>query len=189
MFILYAIVIGLALGLLLGGRMAGLGDLHFRWPWLFMAGLLAQIVLFSDAVTQSIGDLGVPIYIGSTAVVLAAVLLNRRITGMPIVALGAFSNFAAIVANGGYMPADPGALAALGKVEPTVYSNSAVVAHPMLGPLTDLFALPTWLPYANVFSVGDIVIVVGVATVIVSAMRRTVPDTTEDQRATQLART
>ena len=177
MFILYALVVGLALGLLLGGRPAGLSDLRFRWSWLFMAGLIAQVVLFSDPVTRWIGGLGAPIYIGSTAVVLAAVVVNRRMTGMAIVALGAFSNFAAIVANGGYMPADPGALAALGIVAPTVYSNSAVVAHPVLAPLTDLFVLPTWLPYANVFSVGDVVIALGVVVVIVSAMRRPAPDT------------
>ena len=176
MFILYTVVIGLALGLILGGRPAGLGDLRFQWSWLFLAGLMVQVVLFSDQVTQWIGDLGVPIYVGSTATVLAAVLVNRRIAGLPIVALGALSNFAAIVANGGYMPADPGALAALGKVAPTVYSNSAVVAHPTLGPLTDLFALPIWLPFANVFSVGDVLITAGVVVVIVSAMRRRSPD-------------
>ena len=188
MFILYALVIGLVLGLLLGGRPARLGDLRFRWSWLFMAGLLVQVVLFSDAVTQRIGGLGAPIYIGSTAVVLVAVLANRRMTGMPIVALGAFSNFAAIVANAGYMPADPGALAALGIVAPTVYSNSAVVAHPVLAPMTDLFVLPTWLPYANVFSVGDVVIALGVVAVIVSAMRRPVP-ATADSSTPVLART
>ena len=47
--------------------------------------------------------------------------------GMPLVALGAACNLAAILANGGYMPASPGALAALGKAAPTIYSNSAVL--------------------------------------------------------------
>ena len=49
---------------------------------------------------------------------------------MPLVALGAACNLAAILANGGFMPAAPGALAALGKIAPTVYSNSSVVAQP-----------------------------------------------------------
>ena len=47
MFILYAIVVGLALGLVSGGRPAGLAELHFRWAWLIVAGLLVQVVLFS----------------------------------------------------------------------------------------------------------------------------------------------
>jgi hypothetical protein len=172
MFILYALALGLAVGFLIGGRPDGLAGLSFRWPWLFVGGLLVQIVLFSGPVSERVGDLGPWIYVGSTTVVFLAVLANRSIAGMPIVAVGAASNLLAIVANGGYMPASPGAMAALGKVDPTIYSNSSIVANPSLAPLTDIFALPAWLPYANVFSLGDIVIGVGVVVVIARAMRR-----------------
>ena len=121
-------------------------------------------------------ELGPPIYMLSTAVVIVSVLLNLRIPGMALVALGAISNLVAIVLNGGYMPADAGAMAALGKTAPTTYSNSAIVAEPVLKPLTDIFALPTWLPFHNVFSVGDVLIAVGVVVVIVAAMRRPVAE-------------
>jgi hypothetical protein len=70
------------------------------------------------------------------------------------------------------MPASAAAMAALGKDAPTIYSNSAVVAQPALAALTDIFALPAWLPFSNIFSIGDVVLGVGVATVIVVAMRR-----------------
>jgi hypothetical protein len=172
MFILYALPIGLALGYLLGGRIAGLSELSFRWSWVMFVGLFVQIVLFSDQVTTWIGSAGPPIYVASTAAVFLAVLANRATPGMPIVALGAASNFAAIVANGGFMPAHPGALQSLGRLESPVYSNSAVVPNAALAPLTDIFAMPTWLPFANVFSIGDVLIGVGVAVVIVAAMRR-----------------
>jgi len=172
MFLLYPIVLGLLLGVFLGGRASGLGSLQLRWGWVFAAGLGIQIVLFSAPVTERIGELGVPIYVLSTALVVLAVILNRRIIGMPLVALGAISNLVAIVANGGYMPASAAAMAALGKSAPTVYSNSAIVPDPVLWPLTDIFALPTWLPGANVFSLGDVLIALGVIVVIVSAMRR-----------------
>lgn len=172
MFILYALPIGLVAGLLLGGRIAGLSELSFRWAWVMVAGLFVQVVLFSDQVTSWIGSAGPPIYVASTAVVFLAVLANRATPGMPIVALGAASNFAAIAANGGFMPADLGALQVLGRFESTAYSNSAVLPNPALAPLTDIFALPTWLPFANVFSIGDVLIGVGVAVVIAVAMRR-----------------
>ena len=172
MFILYALPIGILLGLLLGGRPAGLAALQFRWPWLLIAGLLIQVVLFTDAVAAGVGDLGPVIYVGSTAAVFAGVLRNVRIPGMALVALGALSNLAAIVANGGYMPAGAAAMAALGKSDPTIYSNSAVVAHPALEPLTDIFALPAWVPFANIFSVGDVLIGLGVVVIIVAAMRQ-----------------
>ena len=51
------------------------------------------------------------------------------------------------------------------------YSNSAR-AGAVLAPLTDIFALPTWLPFTNIFSIGDLLIGVGVVVVIVTAMRR-----------------
>ena len=175
MFILYAIVIGLVVGLVIGGRPAGLADLKLRWAWLAALGLVIQLVLFSDPVTERIGDLGVPIYVGSTLAVALVVAANYRIPGMAIVALGALSNLAAIVANGGYMPASPEALAALNKTAPTVYSNSAVVPDPALPWLTDIFALPSWIPASNVFSIGDVLIGVGVVVVIAIAMRRAVP--------------
>ena len=176
MFILYAVPIGLVLGFLLGGRPAGLATLQFRFGWVMVAGLLVQVVLFSTAVSDMVGELGPPIYIVSTAVVIASVLANLRITGMALVALGAISNLVAIVLNGGYMPADAGAMAALGKTAPTTYSNSAIVADPVLKPLTDIFALPTWVPFSNVFSIGDVLITVGVIVVIVAAMRRPVAE-------------
>jgi hypothetical protein len=171
MFILYAVVIGLIAGAALGGRPAGLSQLQFRWAWVFAAGLAVQLVLFSDPVAERIGALGAPIYVGSTLAVAAAVWANRGIPGMVVVALGACGNLAAIVANGGYMPASAEALFALGKTVKSGYSNSSFVADPQLPWLTDIFALPAWVPATNVFSVGDVLIGVGVVIVIVTAMR------------------
>lgn len=180
MFLLYAIVVGLVVGLLLGGRLAGLASLDFRWAPLAVAGLVVQLALFSGPVSDRVGDLGPWIYVASTATVLVVVLRNIRITGMPLVAAGAFSNLLAIVANGGYMPASPGAAAAAGREAATTYSNSAIVDGAVFAPLTDIFALPRWLPLSNVFSIGDVLVGVGVATAIVVAMRRGEPDGSAD---------
>jgi len=172
MFILYAVLIGLVAGFLAGGRVSAIGEIRFRWAPLVIVGFLAQVLLFSDAVAERVGDLGPALYVGSTLTVVVAVLRNVAIPGIPLVALGAISNLVAIVANGGYMPASPAAMAALGKAAPTVYSNSAVVSQPALAALTDVFALPSWLPFHNIFSVGDVVLAVGVVIVIWAAMRR-----------------
>ena len=170
MFILYAIPAGLLAGLVLGGRLEGLGSIRFRWAWVFLLGLAVQLVLFSDAVTAWIGAAGMPIYVLSTLAVAVAVAANFRIRGMPLVLAGAVSNLVAIVANGGYMPADPGALAVAGGIGPG-YSNSSVVSDPALAFLTDVFATPAWIPFANVFSIGDVLIGIGVAATIAVAMR------------------
>ena len=171
MFILYGLLIGLLVGFGLRGRASGLAALDLRWSALVFLGLLVQIVLFSGPVTERVGELGPAIYVLSTAMVLAAVVRNWRIPGMPVVILGALCNFAAITANGGYMPAGADAVTALGRSAPTVYSNSAWTPDPALWPLTDIFALPSWLPWSNIFSVGDVLIGGGVALVVVLAMR------------------
>jgi len=52
-----------------------------------------------------------------------------------------------------------------------------VLADPAFAPLTDIFALPDWLPFANVFSIGDVLIAIGVAIVVAWGMgRRTAPE-------------
>ena len=66
-------------------------------------------------------------------------------------------------------------MAALDRSAATTYSNSSLVPAPTLAPLTDIFALPPWLPFANVFSVGDVLIAAGVVVIIVAAMRGAVP--------------
>jgi hypothetical protein len=170
-FIAYAIAIGLAIGLILGGGLEALGSLRFRWPWLAVAGLLVQVALFSDPVSAVVGDAGSPIYVGSTVAVLVAVLRNIHLRGLALVAGGAVSNLVAIVANGGVMPADPGALGLAGMDPKSGFSNSLSSADPALRPLTDQFALPAWVPLANVFSVGDVLIALGIVTAIVAAMR------------------
>jgi hypothetical protein len=175
LFILYALVIGLAVGLLSRGRPDQLGAIVIRWPWVIVGGLIAQVVLFSDPVTRVVGDLGPPLYVLTTALVLVAVAASRRVPGIPLVVAGALANLIAIAANGGYMPTTAAALASLGKSAPVVYSNSSVPAQATLWPLTDIFAMPSWLPFANVFSIGDLLIGLGVVVAIVATMHRTSP--------------
>lgn len=171
---LLAIPIGIAAGFLLGGRIEGLLHLRFRWAALAVGGLLVQLVLFTPVGDRLAGSLGPAIYVASTLAVLVALLRNLRMPGMVIAAIGSFSNLLAITANGGFMPASAEALALAGFEGPGDHTNSVVLENPAFEPLTDIFAIPAWVPLANVFSVGDVLIGVGVAVAIVAAMRRPV---------------
>jgi len=171
-FVLLAVPLGVVLGFLVGGRLDRLGQLTFRWPWLAIGGLIVQVLLFAPVVAERIpADVGAVIYVLSTAAVLAAVVRNVRIPGMVLVVLGALSNLAAVVSNGGVMPTTAPALAAAGLAPTDGFSNSAVLADPRLGPLTDIFAIPAGFPMANVFSVGDVLIGLGIVVVVALAMR------------------
>ena len=95
MFLLYAIVIGVALGP--AARRPAVRPRFARLPLGAARDRSAsrvQIVLFSGPVSDRVGDLGPSLYVASTAMVLVVVLRNLRIPGMPIVAAGAASNLA-----------------------------------------------------------------------------------------------
>jgi hypothetical protein len=169
-FIVYAVPVGLVVGFLMRGRIGNLARLRIRWAWLAVAGFVVQLAIYSAQIGNLVGDATPAVYVLSNVAVLAAVLRNLPTPGMAVIAAGAVCNLAAILANGGFMPADPGALAIAG-VDTSGPTNSIVVADPALRFLTDIFAIPAAIPLANVFSFGDVLIGIGVATVIAMAMR------------------
>jgi Family of unknown function (DUF5317) len=168
--ILYAVLIGVAVGYMLGGRLERLGSMGFRWAPLAIGGLAVQLAIFGP-LEHVVGATGLPLYIGSTLVTLAAVVRNIRIPGLALVVVGSLSNLAAILANGGVMPADARAAAIAGIEHGSGFSNSAIIREPALAPLTDVLALPAAVPLANVFSIGDVLIGIGIAVAIASGMR------------------
>jgi len=169
-FILYAVIAGLSIGLLTGGSPSRLGDLRIAWAPLIALGMAVQLLLFSSPIGDALGPAAPAVYVVSNAVVLAAVARNLAIPGMPLVLIGGISNLVVIVANGGYMPVSHDALVAIGRGAREGYSNNVQSETVVLAPLTDLFAMPAWVPMANIFSIGDVLIGVGAAMVIVAAM-------------------
>lgn len=174
-FILYAVVAGLLIGVVTGGSPSRLGDLRFRWAPLIALGMLGQLLLFSTSLGATLGDAAPAAYVMSNALVLIAVLRNVVIPGLALVFIGGAANLGTIVANGGYMPVSPEAVAAMGRLPKEGYSNSKLIDGVVLGPLTDIFAMPTWIPLANVFSIGDALIGIGVAIAVVAAMHGRAP--------------
>jgi Family of unknown function (DUF5317) len=170
-FILYGVLLGLLIGVATGGSPARLGQLRFRWGLVVMVGMAAQLLLFSSPVGDGLGAAAPAVYMATNALVLVAVARNLAIPGLALVLLGGAANLLAMIANGGYMPVSRAALEAMGRGPGgDGYSNSALLDHVQLAPLTDVFAMPAWLPVANVFSVGDVCIGVGVAIAIVAGM-------------------
>jgi Family of unknown function (DUF5317) len=158
------------------GRLSALGDIRLAKPGLAGAAIFVQIVIIS-IIPGSVGALGDVFHMLSYALLGAFAWCNRRVVGVPIIALGGLSNFIAITANGGVMPADPDALRAAG-IDPRAgeFVNSGAVDHPKLGFLGDIVATPTSWPVHNVYSVGDLIIVIGVLLLLhVSTGSRLVP--------------
>ena len=165
------IVVAVALGLLCGGSLRQLSNLTLRRVELFYLAVAVQLVAFPFAfLPWATGDqLGRALWLGSYALLCCGALVNVRITGVPIVAAGMVSNIAAVVVNGGHMPVLPQALRDAGKSY-LVHFNSAADSAPGLPWLVDRWAVPQWLHVGNVFSVGDVVIAIGVLVLVFAAM-------------------
>lgn len=177
MLLLYALPLGLLVGRLSGGRIAHLACVRFRWGPLAISGLSFQVALFSEPLASEVGHAGPGLYVASTAIVLLVILRNISAAGMSVITAGALLNLAAIVANGGQMPADPAAVAALTDRPALVadsFTNSTMggpgTALPFLG---DTMVFPRPIPLANVFSIGDLLIGLGAVIFLARTMRRT----------------
>jgi hypothetical protein len=159
-----ATVLALLTVLVTGGRLSALAELQLRRSYLVAIALGAQIVVVS-IVPGSFDGLHEPVHLATYVVLAAFLWSNRRIVGLPLVAAGAATNAAAIFANDGVMPASPSALATAGMPadKATEFANSAVVDQAQLPWLGDIFAVPASWPLSNVFSVGDLLIALGVA--------------------------
>jgi hypothetical protein len=148
---------------LAGGSLRRLADLRFRGTWVLVAALVAQVVAIEVVPGANHGLLSA-VHLATYVAAGWYVVLNRRIPGLWVVALGAASNGVAIAVNGGTLPASRAALETAGiHLQPGEFVNSGVLEHPHLGFLGDVFAIPAGVPLANVFSVGDVLIVLGVA--------------------------
>ena len=173
LFILAALAAVLTVPLF-GGDLSRLTRIQFRQSWLLPLSVGVQFVTMA---AWSSGPIWAHrlLHVASYGCAFAFIWLNRRLRGMGVVASGALLNFVAIVANGGVMPASAAAVrtAGLSPADPTT-ANSMVVEGARLLALGDVFALPSRLPVANVFSVGDVVIAVGAFVVVQVACRRQV---------------
>jgi hypothetical protein len=145
---------------LAGGRLGALADVRFRAPWLALAAIAGQVVVIS-VVPQGGGVAHHAAHLATYALIAAFLWVNRGVPYLWLAAVGGGLNLAAIAVNGGVMPADPDALAAAGVHQKTgEFANSTAVADPHLAFLGDVFAVPASWPVSNVFSVGDVVLVV-----------------------------
>lgn len=162
MILLILFVAALLSVLVAGGDVRKLGTLGFRWAPLILGALAIQILI--TTVFRLPHGLSAALYIVSNLLVLAALAANVRIPGMLIVTAGFLLNFVAICANAGVMPAKHSALVKAGMNRRYVHGfmNSHEVKHAKLQFLGDDFAIPKTWPVHNVYSVGDVLIVVGV---------------------------
>jgi len=166
------VLVALLAGKLLGGKLATLADTPIRGMRLAFAAIALQVAAFpSDVLPWGMPSSAARIlWLVSYALLIAMLLRNTWLVGIRVLVVGLLSNLVAIIANGGLMPVRPAALAATHHAY-SVHNNSIKIARPHLAALVDRWAVPHWVPLGNVYSVGDMLIAIGVFLAIVAAMR------------------
>lgn len=157
---------GLAIGMLtvpLAGGSLRFDAPAFRRSWLLMLALGLQLVITTPLGAGIATGAAEALHLASYGLAGVWVAANRRVPWLVATASGGALNLAAIAANGGTMPASPAALGTAGMaIETDGFVNSGAMPDARLAWLGDVFALPADWPFANVFSVGDVALVVGV---------------------------
>lgn len=174
--VLLVTLLAIGVGLLLGGRLAGIAQLPLHHRELLALALLVHVgAWWLGSIT------GIGYAIGVTAAALLAGLFcvrNLTVSGVPLMTAGLVLNFLVVAANG----AMPVSLAAAqragldigGLLSGTSPRHELATDRTALSWLGDV--IPVALPWrAEVVSIGDVLLAAGLALLIVTAMRATPP--------------
>ena len=170
---------GLIIGVLkLNSVVANMASIKIKLAWLIILAVLLQRMPFALSAPSSFVELKKALLVLSYMLLLWALSRNLRLWSMRILALGTVLNFAAIVANGGLMPVSPEARLRAG-MTPIGQSGFGGVLPEGTGVLLPVDQTNLWFlsdtipisPVGGVFSLGDVLIGVGLLLFFVEAAR------------------
>jgi hypothetical protein len=180
--ILLVVILALRFG---SAGLLRLADLPLRGSWLAALGCAVQIIGFSMPTYRFV------MLVCSAILLLTFCWINRRYAGMRIVATGIGLNMAVMLANGATMPVNPAALREMTNIDLPAYS---VIEGSKDQVLPDELATWSWLgdrlllpgPFAAlaVWSIGDVVLIIGVARLLWHVMKGKNDDRTSYGTAT-----
>ncbi len=169
---------------LAAGLLAGLVWAHWRGHpyqapglqhlWLVFVAFLPQLVVIYLPITRE----NFPEWLVAGCLLVSQIMLlgfawlNRRISGMTILICGVALNLAVMAANSGFMPINPQTASRLVSEDRLLdfhpgsrFGTKDILLHPQdtrFEWLADRFLPPVWFPYQVAFSLGDVLIALGV---------------------------
>lgn len=167
---LEAVLLGLLVGKLRGGRSLNIGNLEFRgWVLILVAFLLQMLPMLLGRMGWMARN-GHVLAFCTLILVFFIVVWNCDKRGFWLVALGAVSNILAMTTHGLKMPVSLTALQNAGHAELVdSIANNAVLNYTGLTQMTGwsdylgkMIALPDFYPLAQVISAGDIMMSMGI---------------------------
>jgi hypothetical protein len=172
MILAYAIIVLILLAVLLRRDLSSLGQISYRGGWVPAGGVVALFVLQALLVLYTPGQAAwqmIVLNLSQLGLILLF-LLNRHVPGAKLFALGIALNALVMVANGGWMPVTPETARFVHPDRPVVAQGRPTRSKNIILPRseTNLWILSdiihVTLPWRrNAVSIGDIVLVIGVA--------------------------
>jgi hypothetical protein len=158
--------------------------LNVKYWWLIIISVLLRCLPFAFSVTSSLVDFKRVCIILSYTLLLFALLRNIHIRGVRIIAFGTLFNFIGIIANLGFMPVSPDVRYLAGKTslaispDQIILTASGGIILPFekteLWFFTDIIPVPS---LHTVFSIGDVIICVGILVVCINLIAQAVKKT------------
>jgi hypothetical protein len=142
--------------------------------WLLLvAAFVVELLLYNPPInTQSWAlRIGPWLWLATKLLMLGIAIVHRRSFAWQLVALGLALNVVVIAANGGFMPQSTSAAIAVWGEERALAMHAQarldntvpMSATTRLNVLADVLPQPAWLPRANVVSIGDLLLSLGLA--------------------------
>jgi uncharacterized protein DUF5317 len=189
--ILAGLALGVAIGYAIGGRLGRLArNLKLRAIWLIYVALGMQVLVRVPPVSSAHEATRLLVVLLSYGVIavwlgLNAVSQRRALrVAVALITVGWLANLAPIALNAG-MPVSGRALARAGNTSPTAGSKG-FFKHVIASDRTDLNWLGDIIPmrrFSTVISIGDIILLAGIALVIAAGMRLRQPSYDVAERA------
>jgi hypothetical protein len=191
--IIESFLLSILIGFIRRGSLRNLGRVPMRHLYLFALPILmlavATVLVYangSDRLIPYVRAINVLQYVTLTA----AVAVNFRLTGMPVIWLGTFLNTLVITVNGGVMPTSAEALKVAGLGD-MLESGQTWARHALIGQETRLSFIADIVPIKGfavvqpqVVSMGDLLIAVGVFILVQRYMCKSAPEV-EPQHVTE----
>ncbi|MGH2355719.1 MAG: DUF5317 domain-containing protein [Chloroflexota bacterium] len=179
-----AILAGVLAGWMRGGQLWAIGAARIRLAWLIPLGLAAQVVMIG-ATGLDVPWWVLPLHLATYALLFTTIVANWRMSGLPVIGVGLLMNALVIFSNGGLMPQAPETLHVMHAGEEIAIGQHIPRSKDVLLPraqthlwwLSDVVTMPRGSPVQMVFSLGDVVVALGLAWTVRGLMQPLTPQT------------
>ncbi|HYF84364.1 MAG TPA: DUF5317 domain-containing protein [Clostridia bacterium] len=161
----------IVVGKLRGGSFSNIKDANLEKWYFFISAFAIEFAAVFMA-SKGIGLFNeniLYIHCLSYLLLFAGIFFNRSILAFKIVFIGVFLNFIVIMANGGQMPVSGEAMTNIGLIDNMhairdgkIITHALINNHTVFKYLGDIFVLGKPYPRPKIFSIGDIIMALGI---------------------------